>query len=196
MCSSICFFPDRITKWCCEIRRVLRQVPRRFFCSFSQASPPLHLFYSFILVVPLLSIWCILLCHVSYSTVTHMSRVKYPLPIAIVCCLSLASCSACSGICCYLYIYWVVGKLFYLLYLLLEIIITHLHVNNKTNKQRHRWVSCILVLTTAHLCPLNILGPEFLLSVPRLSALTTRGYAYWAAPRPLPESTALSSGHN
>nr|XP_051178714.1 uncharacterized protein LOC127293181 isoform X2 [Lolium perenne] len=26
LCISICFFPDRITKWCCEIRRVLRQV--------------------------------------------------------------------------------------------------------------------------------------------------------------------------
>ena len=24
VCSSICFFPDRITKWWCEIRRVLR----------------------------------------------------------------------------------------------------------------------------------------------------------------------------
>ena len=49
---------------------------------------------------------------------------------------------------------------------------------------------------TAHLCFLNNLGPEFLLSVPRLSALTTRGYAYRVSPRPLPESTALSSGHN
>ena len=49
---------------------------------------------------------------------------------------------------------------------------------------------------TAHLCFLNNLGPEFLLSVSRLSALTTRGYAYRVSPRPLPESTALSSGHN
>ena len=84
---------------------------------------------------------------------------------------------------------------YHMLYLLLEIIMIHLHVNNKIVKQSHRWVSCILVLNMAHLCPLNILGPKFLLSVPRLSALTTRGYAYWAAPRPLPESTALSSGH-
>jgi hypothetical protein len=40
------------------------------------------------------------------------------------------------------------------------------------------------------------LGPEFLLSIPRLSALTTCGYAYRVSPRRLPESTALSNGHN
>ena len=43
---------------------------------------------------------------------------------------------------------------------------------------------------------LENLGPEFLLSVLRLDALTTRENAYWVSPRPLPKSIALSSGHN
>ena len=108
VCSSICFFPDRIAKWCCEIRRVLRQVLLQLFTgeptSFTYFTVSVSLFYCYPYVA-------ILLCHVSYSTVTHMSRVKYPLPIAVVCWLSLASRSACLGICCYLYICWVVGKL-------------------------------------------------------------------------------------
>ena len=104
----LCFFPDRITKWCCEIRRVVRQVLLQLFTGEPTSFPYFTVSLSLFSCYPYVAI---LSSHVSYSIVTHMSRVTYPLPIAIVCWLSLASRSACLGICCYLYICWVVGSL-------------------------------------------------------------------------------------
>ena len=104
VCSSICFFPDRITKWCCEIRQVFRQVLLQIFTSEPTSFTYFTVSLSWLSCYPYVAI---LPSHVSYSTVTHMSRVTYPLPIAVVCWLSLASHSACLGICCYLYICWV-----------------------------------------------------------------------------------------
>ena len=64
-----------------------------------------HLFPYFTVSVSL--IYCypyvaILLCHVSFPPVTHMSRVTLCYLSSVVCCLSLASGSASLGFCCYL----------------------------------------------------------------------------------------------
>jgi hypothetical protein len=83
VCSSICFFPDRITKWCCEIRRVLRQVLLQLFTGEPTPSPILLLHALLIYCYPYVAI---LLCHVSYPPVTYMSEIHL-LALPIVCCL-------------------------------------------------------------------------------------------------------------
>ena len=59
VCSSICFFPDRISKWWCEIRQALRQVLRLFSDNLLQASISLQRFTYFWFVL-LLSLSCVL----------------------------------------------------------------------------------------------------------------------------------------
>ena len=105
---------------------------------FSGCSSPVfhrraHLFTYFIVSVSLFSFYpyvAILSSHVSYSPVTHMNRVTYPLSIAVVCCLGLASRSACLGICCYLFICWVCWELSHAI-LLLEILTLTLLLTTK-----------------------------------------------------------------
>ncbi len=109
---AICFFPSRHRH-----RAVREGVPLHhpwrsrscFLFRSDRRAHLLHLFYSFTLVVLLLSICCVLLSHVSFPPVTMWagSPLRYLPPVA--CCLSLAGRSACLGICCYLYICWVVG---------------------------------------------------------------------------------------
>ena len=77
VCSSFCFFPDRITKWCCEIRRDLRQVLLQLFTgeptSFTYFTVSVSLIYCYPYVT-------ILLCHVSYSTCYPYIRDTPPRP--------------------------------------------------------------------------------------------------------------------
>ena len=103
VCSSICFFPDRITKWCCEIRWVLRQ----FLCSFSQASPPPSPILQFLsrwsIAIPMLRFCCVT-CPI--PPVTYISEIHL-LALPIVWCLPalrvvgefrfLVDISKCSG---------------------------------------------------------------------------------------------------
>jgi hypothetical protein len=127
VCSSICFFSDRITKWCCEIRQVLRQVLLQLFTGEPTPSPILHLHALLIYCYPYVAI---LLCHVSYPPVTYMSEIHL-LALPIVCCLPALR---------------VVGEFrvllisrdvrdillggYHMLYLLLEIITLYFIVNN------------------------------------------------------------------
>ena len=57
VCSSICFFPERITKWCCEIRQVLLQLftgePSLFTSSPSHCYPYVALLYRVTSPIPL-----------------------------------------------------------------------------------------------------------------------------------------------
>nr|XP_051225219.1 uncharacterized protein LOC127343146 [Lolium perenne] len=77
---SICFFPDRIAKWCCEIRQVLLLL----FTGEPTPSPILLLHALLIYCYPYVAI---LLCHVSYPPVTYMSEIHL-LALPFVCCLS------------------------------------------------------------------------------------------------------------
>ena len=104
-CMCVCFFANRRRH-----RAVREGVPLHhpwrsrscFLFRSDRRAHLLHLFYSFTLVVLLLSICCVLLCHVSFPHVTHMSRVTLPYPLPFVWCLSLASRSASLGYCRYL----------------------------------------------------------------------------------------------
>ena len=101
VCSSICFFPDRNTKWWREIRRVLRlfldNLTRQAIHLYSCLSlwPPgsslVHIFSYAYAILELCS------CHVSYPLVTWKQTILPPLPayypLLDVCCL--ASRSAC-----------------------------------------------------------------------------------------------------
>ena len=145
----ICFFPDRTSKWCCELRRVLQL----FFSSFSQASPPsspiLQFYSRCSLAILMLRFFS---SHVSYST-CYLYEPCFPSDTyhPLFCCLaSLASCSASLGLCCYLDLLSGYVGLLRIFYLAISIVGDNhglpLMLIIKMDKQRHQWVSCILVL--------------------------------------------------
>ena len=84
VCSSICFFPDRITKWWCEIRRVLRL----FLDNLTRQA--IHLYSCLSLwppgssLVPIFGYAYAILelrsCHVSYPLVPQSKPILSPLP--------------------------------------------------------------------------------------------------------------------
>jgi hypothetical protein len=118
----------------------------KFFCSFSQASSPpssILQFYSRCSLSTLMLRFCS--THVSYFTVTHMGRVTYPLPIAVVCWLSHASRSACLGICCYLYICWVCCEVITCYISFWRYSCLTLMIITKIAKQWHLWALCEII---------------------------------------------------
>ena len=84
MCSSICFFPDTITKWWCEIRRVLRL----FLDNLTRQA--IHLYSCLSLwppgssLVPIFGYAYAILelrsCHVSYPLVPQSKPILSPHP--------------------------------------------------------------------------------------------------------------------
>ena len=66
-CSSICFFPDRIAKWCCEIRKVLRMFFDNQQASIFRSHSPILFCLLPYATLELRS------CHVSYPLVTSSS---------------------------------------------------------------------------------------------------------------------------
>ena len=96
MCSSICFFMDRITKLRCEIRRVLRL----FLDNLTRQA--IHLYSCLSLwppgssLVPIFGYAYAILelrsCHISYPLVTPKQTILPPLPayypLLDVCCLA------------------------------------------------------------------------------------------------------------
>jgi hypothetical protein len=84
---AIWFFSSRHRRWAVREGVPLHHPWRSRSCFLFRSNRRahlLHLFYSFTLVVLLLSICCVLLCHVSFPPVTHMSRVFPPYPLTFV----------------------------------------------------------------------------------------------------------------
>ena len=59
VCSSICLFPHRITKWCCEIRQVFRQVLLQLFTGEPTSSPILQFHSRCSLAIAILRFCCV-----------------------------------------------------------------------------------------------------------------------------------------